>query len=200
MAGLIKNGMAAPGMQPQEDPNEAQEDPNEEASETPEQEAAEEQQEPAEQQGDQGDGQSSEEEKDPAFQQALKFAMDALYKGGAAKQIAQQLKQAGDLPGTLADATYNIVSIVDEKTQGSVPDELLVLFASNVLEEVADIAESAGIEVKPADVAIAMKTMILRYLGENGVDTTQLQQAMDQIDPEEFNKAAAGKSSAQPQE
>jgi hypothetical protein len=32
--------------------------------------------------------------------------------------------------------------------------------------------------------------MILRFLGEQGVDTTQLQQAMDQVDPEEFNQAA----------
>jgi hypothetical protein len=32
--------------------------------------------------------------------------------------------------------------------------------------------------------------MILRYLGEQGVDTTQLQQAMDQVDPEEFNRMA----------
>ena len=34
--------------------------------------------------------------------------------------------------------------------------------------------------------------MILRFLGEQGVDTTQLQQAMDQVDPEEFNRMAAG--------
>jgi hypothetical protein len=28
-------------------------------------------------------------------------------------------------------------------------------------------------------------------LGEQGVDTTQLQQAMDQVDPEEFNRLEA---------
>jgi hypothetical protein len=32
--------------------------------------------------------------------------------------------------------------------------------------------------------------MILRYLGEQGVDTTQLQQAMDQVDPAEFDAMA----------
>jgi hypothetical protein len=30
--------------------------------------------------------------------------------------------------------------------------------------------------------------MLLRYLGENGVDTTQLQQGMDQVDPAVFTQ------------
>jgi hypothetical protein len=33
--------------------------------------------------------------------------------------------------------------------------------------------------------------MLLRYLGENGVDTSQLQQGMDKIDPAVFTQAAA---------
>jgi hypothetical protein len=68
---------------------------------------------------------------------------------------------------------------------------LLALLATNILEEVASIAEAAKIPVKPSDLAMALKQMILRFLGEQGVDTTQLQQAMDQVDPEEFNRMAA---------
>jgi len=32
--------------------------------------------------------------------------------------------------------------------------------------------------------------MLLRYLGENGVDTSQLQQGMDKIDPSVFSQGA----------
>lgn len=131
------------------------------------------------------------DENDPNFQQAMQFAMEVLYSKGEAKNVATTLQAKGDSPAqALADTAYEITSIVDEKTEGRVPDELLVLLASRILEEVADIAEAAGFKLQPADIAEALKQMILRFLGEQGVDTTQLQAAMDQVDPAEFNKLA----------
>lgn len=132
---------------------------------------------------------------DPGFQQATQLAMEALYGNEAAKDVAKSLKGAQNIVDGLANTAYEIVSIVDERTDGAVPDELLVLFATNVLEEVAEIADAAGLAPTPADVASALKQMILRYLGEQGVDTTQLQQAMDQVNPEDFNQMAAGEES-----
>lgn len=129
-------------------------------------------------------------DEDPGYLQAVQFAMDAMYKNKAAKDIARSLKNAPDKVEAMANTAYEIVSITDEKTNGSVPDEMLAAFATFVLEEVADIADAAGVQVKPSDVALALKQMILRFLGEQGVDTTQLQQAMDKVDPEEFNRAA----------
>lgn len=129
-------------------------------------------------------------EKNPIFQKAMTFAYDALYSKQAAKDVANQLQASGNIADAMADIAYNITSIIDEKTNGQVPDELLVPLAMNVLEEVSEIAEAAGMNAKPEDIATAFKTMILRYLGEQGVDTTQLQQAMDQVDPSELSKVA----------
>lgn len=131
-------------------------------------------------------------ESNEGFAKATQFAMEALYANKAANDIAKALRTAPDKVEAMANTAYEIVSITDEKTDGVVPDELLAAFATFVLEEVAEIAEAAGIEVKPSDVALALKQMILRFLGEQGVDTTQLQQAMDQVDPEEFNRMAEG--------
>lgn len=128
------------------------------------------------------------DENNPAFQKAMEFAMSALYEKKAALDVAQSIKLAKDPVEALANTAYEITSVVDEKTNGDVPDELMVLLASSILEEVAAIAEAAGVEVKGSTVGLAMKQMILRFLGENGVDTSQLQAAMDQVDPEEFNK------------
>lgn len=127
---------------------------------------------------------------DPGYNQAVQFAMEVMYGQKAAKQIATGLKNSVDKVEGMANTAYDIVSIVDERTEGAIPDELLAAFATFVLEEVAEIADAAGLEVKPSDVALALKQMILRFLGEQGVDTTQLQQAMDQVDPEEFNRMA----------
>lgn len=129
-------------------------------------------------------------EDNPAYQAAMQFAMEALYGNKAAKGVAEALKAAQDPLEGLANTAYEMVSIIDEKTNGEVPDELLVLLATNVLEEVAEIGEAAGLDITPATVASALKMMILRFLGEQGVDTTQLEQAMGQINPDEFNKLA----------
>jgi len=131
------------------------------------------------------------DESDPNYQAALEFAMKALYSEKAAKDIAKTLRTSKDPAEALGTIAYEIMSIIDERTQGAVPDELLALLATNILEEVASIAEAANISVKPSDLALALKQMILRFLGEQGIDTTQLQQAMDQVNPEEFNRMAA---------
>lgn len=136
------------------------------------------------------------DESNPAFQQALTFAYEALYKNEAAKDVAKQLKAAQSLADGMADVAYNITQIIDERTDGQVPDELLMPLAMQVLEEVGEVAEAAGLSPQPEDVAGAFKTMILRYMGEQGVDTTQLQQAMDQVDPSVFRQAAQGGAQA----
>ncbi len=146
----------------------------------------------AQQQGQEPAEEGVDPESDPGYQQAAQFAMEALYKNKAAKDIAKSIKTASDPVEALANIAYEIISITDEKTDGAVPDEMLAAFATFVLEEVAEIAEAAGVPLKPSDVAMALKQMILRFLGEQGVDTTQLQQAMDQVDPNEFNRMAEG--------
>lgn len=140
------------------------------------------------------------DESHPAFQAAMELAMEALYGQQAAKGVAESLRIAQDPVDGLANTAYEIVSIIDERTNGDVPDELLVLLATNVLEEVGEIAEAAGIEVTPATVATALKQMILRFLGEQGVDTTQLEQAMGQVNPEEFNQMAMDAEGEQTEE
>jgi hypothetical protein len=128
----------------------------------------------------------------PAFLAATKLAMQALYEKGAAQDVAKQLRATSDHVKALSDIAYEMTSVIDEKTEGQVPDELIMMLAIKVLTEVGDIAEAAGIQVSAQDIAGAFKDMLLRFLGENGMDTSQLQQAMDQIDPKVFEEAQQG--------
>jgi hypothetical protein len=187
MAGLIKDQMA-----PSSDVDDAmQQQPLQRQSpQQMEQQEAEAMN--AQQQGQEPADEGVDPESDPGYQQAAQFAMEALYKNKAAKDIANALKTARDPVEALANTAYEIITITDERTDGAVPDEMLAAFATFVLEEVAEIAEAANVPLKPSDVAMALKQMILRFLGEQGVDTTQLQQAMDQVDPEEFNRMVEG--------
>jgi hypothetical protein len=130
------------------------------------------------------------DENDPAFKAAVEYAMQVLYEQQAAKDVSQSLKAAPSVAEGMSNVAYEITTIVDEKTDGAVPDELLMLLGMKVLEEVADIADASGLNPSTQDVAGAFKDMVLRFLGENGMDTTQLQQAMDQVDPSAFEQSA----------
>lgn len=134
-------------------------------------------------------GNADADENNPAFKKAMQFAMHVLYEQDAADDVAKQLRSGADKVESLANIAYEITSIVDEKTNGEVPRELIALLAMAILKEVIDIAEASKMGVTPADAAGAFKQMLLRYLGENGVDTTQLQQSMDQVDPKVFEGA-----------
>ena len=111
-----------------------------------------------------------------------------MYKEGAAKNIAEQLRTSPNKQEGLADISYEITSVVDERTGGKVPRELVALLAMAILKEVMDIGQAAKMDIRPEEAAGAFKDMLLRYLGENGVDTTQLQQGMDQVDPAVFTQ------------
>lgn len=127
---------------------------------------------------------------DPAFEAAVQYAMQVLYENEAARDIAVSLQNAPSPVDGLADVSYDILEIVDERTDGEVPDELYMLLATTIMEEVAEIGEAAGIDYQPAEIAEAFKMMILRFVQENGGDTTELEQAMAQVDPSVFEQAA----------
>lgn len=170
MAGLIQEKMGAAPEEMQQ-PGAMQE--------TAEQEAPE---------GMEADEDSEINEDDPAFQQALTYAYEALYRNEAAKDVAKQLKAAPDVSKGMSDVAYQIVQVVDERTDGNVPDDMLGLLAMSILQEVGEIAEAAGLNPSPDDVAKSFKDMILRYMQDQGADVSQLSQAMDQVDPAVFRE------------
>jgi hypothetical protein len=129
-------------------------------------------------------------ENNPYFVQAMKYALQVLYEKGAAKDVAEQVRAGQDKVESMANIAYEITSTVDERTDGKVPREMIGLLAMAILKEVTDIAGAAKVNLSPVDAANAFKMMLLRYLGENGVDTSQLQQAMDQVDPSVFTQKA----------
>ena len=129
-------------------------------------------------------------EDNPYFIQAMKYALQVLYEKGAAKDVAEQVRAGKDKVESMANIAYEITSTVDERTEGKVPREMIGLLAMAILKEVTDIASAAKVDMSPVDAANAFKMMLLRYLGENGVDTSQLQQAMDQVDPSVFTQGA----------
>jgi nucleotide-binding universal stress UspA family protein len=124
-----------------------------------------------------------------ALASAMAIVHDTLYSKGAAQDLARALRGADDPADALANAAYEIVSMVDQREDGAVPDEELADFAMQTLTEVCEVAEAAGIPVSGTVVAGAMQTMIRRYLNDNGMDGSQIEAAMSQVSPEQAGPA-----------
>ena len=129
----------------------------------------------------------------PVFVAALDFAMKALYESGAARGVADSLESAPSPSQGLSDVSYQIIEIVGERIGEELPEELLPLLAIAIMQEVAEIGEAAGVAYQPSDLAEAFKAMILRFLREQGLDSSELEAAMAQVDPSVFNSAGAEK-------
>lgn len=121
-----------------------------------------------------------------AYDAGMNIVRKSLYGAEAARDMAKALRSARDPAEGLASAAYEMVSIADEATEGAIPDERLVEFATEVLGEVADIATAAGVKIRGAVIAKAMQMMLVRYVTEQGMDPSQLQAAMAQVDPEKL--------------
>ena len=131
------------------------------------------------------DGQQAAPGGGDALQRAMDVVQKALYGAEAARDVAKAMKSASDPAEGLAMTAYEMVAIADEATNGEIPDEDLIGFASEVLGEVADIANAAGVPVGGAQIAKAVQLMLVRFVTEQGIDPSQLQQAMAAVPPEQ---------------
>lgn len=127
---------------------------------------------------------------DAKLKQIMQYAMSALYEGGAADHVATAIKASNDKVEGLANTSYDMAETIGERV-GDVPPELIGIVGIFVLSEVVDIAKTVGVQVAASEVAAAYKQMLLRMLGEMGMNTSQLEQEMGKVDPAIFDQAAA---------
>jgi hypothetical protein len=132
-----------------------------------------------------------EEGGDQVLDAAIDFVRRALYEAGSADGVNESLSKTRQPIEDMAMLAYELTSLADDKTEGQIPDELLMSLAVAVLSEVAEIAEASGVKLQPSDIASALKIMTLRFVGEMGHDTRSLQDAFNQVSPEQINQLAA---------
>lgn len=117
---------------------------------------------------------------DDAVQQVVTGAMELLYRHKTLNQIVQSIAQAGDVAQGLADATYQLMTILDDKSGGQIPEEALIPSAIEILGLIAeDYEKVSGQPVAGRDIAVASQKMLIRFFQENGVDTAEVQQNID---------------------
>ena len=110
------------------------------------------------------------------------MAARTLRTAGVRQQI-QTIAQAGNSPQAaqdLANLAYDLVVAIDERTQGSIPTDVLIGGALSVLGMLVEL-----VDAPPAMVAAATQAMVARYAADNGADPAEVQQALGAPNPQE---------------
>lgn len=141
------------------------------------------------------------ESDDPALLEAYKWVHNKLYSEDFGDRIADAVKSLDGIETTLANIAYKLTQGADTATQGNIAEENLVPLGVFVLNEVFEIAEASGAQIGPDAVNRAFKTLILTWLQDNGHDTAEMEQAMSQVDDEQFaqvTNSVVGQEEEQP--
>ena len=125
----------------------------------------------------------------PAYKKAKELVLSKLYEEGLSEGVLKAVQSASDLPTGLAEQAQVVLSVVDDMTEGSVPDELYMMFGIEMLGEVAEIAKAGGLPVDSTVIAAASQKFIVEVIDGIGGDTTQVKAAMAQMAPAQVGQA-----------
>jgi hypothetical protein len=144
------------------------------------------------------EGEAEADESDPSYQRAMQAVKQGLWKDGAADGIQKQMKKGYDKIQAVGNAAYELVSIGYEAADGF-PEELLVMFAAEMIEDVVSIAVASGVEFKDEELAKVLQYMIERFVNESGQDSSELSAAMNKITPDMLRKLIAANDEGEPE-
>jgi hypothetical protein len=134
-------------------------------------------------------GNSTSGNSSPAYMKALEMAMSRLYEEGAAEGLAKALSAAPDPAQAMAEQARLMLQGVDDMTGGEVADEEFMALGLELLGEVAEIAEGAGMALDGKTIAMAAREFILGVTEDLGGDTAPVREAMASMDPAEIGGA-----------
>lgn len=126
-------------------------------------------------------------------------AMKAMYEAGAIEDIISIVQNAKYPAQGLADVTFDMLSSIDEKSGGTIPEELFGPAASEILGLIVEDCQRLGLDVGGRDIALATQLLVLRLLEESGQDVSQMRASMNQVDFDKVGQMIDEQMAAQKQ-
>lgn len=140
---------------------------------------------------DAAEGEGGEQRESPEYLKARELMLSKLYEEGAAEGIANAMASAPDVVQGIVDQSMTLADVMEQATQGSVPDEEVMSFVIDIVQEVVDIAQGSGIQVSNGQIASAVREVLAQVVENLGGDSTSIRQEMGQMDPEQVGAEAA---------
>mgnify|MGYP001599763659 CR=1 FL=1 len=139
----------------------------------------------------------NEEEPTPAeadaFSRVVLACLKIIYDQSTHQGIVNMLAQGKNDPSqSLADTTTLLITQVDKKSGGKVPETVILPAAADVLGELGNLAAKAGIfQVDERTAAQAMQKTIMSLAEQYGVDPQDVRALLESVGPDQAKQMAA---------
>lgn len=137
-----------------------------------------------------GPAQGDDAESNPAYLKAKELMLSKLYEEGVADGLGQAILAAPDPLQGVIDQVMALLDVMEQATQGSVPDELVMPFVVDTISEVVEIAEKVGVQLAEDQIAVVVREVLAQVVETLGGDSTAIREEMASIDPAEVARQA----------
>jgi len=142
-----------------------------------------------------GDAASPDEQM--AYEKIVIAALKVVYDETTHNKIMQALQQGGTPDAALATTTASIMTELDQKSGGKVPEVVILPAAMEVLDILGELADTAGLFAVDVKVMTsAAQQLILKLMQEYGVDPAGVQDFIGKMDPTKVQAMVAEQQSA----
>ena len=107
-------------------------------------------------------------------------ARKIMYSDQMKPQMMELLKGPGSMGEKIGKGVVALMAILWDQTNGTIPPQLVIPAATELVAEAADFLRKAGMKVSGDDVAEGMATMVEEILGRAGVSPEQIPQLLQQ--------------------
>jgi hypothetical protein len=135
-------------------------------------------------------------EEQAVYEQVVLSGMKVLYDEATHGTVMEMLSKGADDPAqTLSNIVTLVITEVDDRNNGAIPETVILPAAMELMDAVTELAEVAGLfEVTP-DIAETATHMLLAKMGDHyGIDQASIEQFMASIPPDQI--AAAGEEAS----
>ncbi len=121
------------------------------------------------------------------YEKIVLAASEILYDEKSSRGVTKMLKAGDDPARSIANVTVMIMTQLDEKSGGTIPEEVILPAATEVVELVAELGVAQKIfEVDEAMVNRAAQLMVVSMADEYNVEMEDIQGMMAGVDPTKF--------------
>ena len=116
------------------------------------------------------------------FDAGVRNGLLMLFSKGAREESLDMLAKSTNMAKTLADAAFSTVFILHEKSNGTMPPQIIVPVGVELLAHCFEVAQKAGIPMDNNDVAEAMGLFVGAVLKAANIGPEQMQQMVGGMD------------------
>lgn len=116
------------------------------------------------------------------YEVAVRAGLRFMFDEGMREATLEFMDGQDVVPKKIADGVTAVVLLIAQESNGTFPGELVIPVGVELIAHAVDVAQKAGLQVEPNDVAEGMAAFIENILKQSGATPEQMQQMLGGMD------------------